>query len=156
MDAEAREEFKAKARKALEEWEAGRIERAKTGCEVIRKKLALALTTFGEIEPAEIPSGREDPLLASLAQTVQDLQNEVAHLRHLAWEDKPDARENGLPSEVNETLRQFAAENGRTWKAKLRELWSTGRDSGHPLNRDGHLRWVRNSLGPSGLEKVSF
>lgn len=152
----AREEFKAKGRKALEEWEAGRIERAKAGCEVIRTQLALALARLDQIEPGAIPSGHEEELLSKLHIAASTIGAEVSKLRALPWEDKPDVRENGLPPEVNETLRQFAAENGRTWKSKLRELWSTGRDSGHPLNQDGHLRWVRNSLGPRGLEKVSF
>jgi hypothetical protein len=156
MDGTARDEFKAKARKALEEWESKRIRIAESRCAVIRKQLALALATLDEIEPGAVPSGHEDELLRSLAMNVKVLDGEISALLHLPWEDKPDARENGLPPEVNETLRQFAAENGRTWKAKLRELWSSGRDSGHPLNQEGHLRWVRNALGGHGLEKVTF
>jgi hypothetical protein len=156
MDTMTQEEFKAKARKALEEWETKKIRVAESRCIVIRQQLDLMLATLDEIEPGAIPSGHEEELLRSLAMNVKVLDNEIQALRHLPWEEKPDVRENGLPPSVNETLRQFAAENGRTWKAKLRELWSTGRDGGHPLNSEGHLRWVRNSLGPSGLEKVSF
>lgn len=59
---------------------------------------------------------------------------------------------------TNMTLEQyaavcaFAAANGRCWRDKLRTLWMNGGDVNQP---DGcYLRQVRNSIGPSGLEKV--
>jgi len=50
---------------------------------------------------------------------------------------------------IMERLRQFAQENGRTWRAKLRHLWNIGQD-------EGLLRQARNTIGPSGLDKVKF
>lgn len=49
-----------------------------------------------------------------------------------------------LPLDVEAALREFAAAHGRTWKSKLRDLWTSGRD-------EGPLRQARNVLGPSGL-----
>lgn len=49
--------------------------------------------------------------------------------------------------EVKATIAAFAAEHGRTWKAALRALWNSGRD-------EGNLRWARNSLGPSRLDRI--
>jgi hypothetical protein len=51
--------------------------------------------------------------------------------------------------EIMERLKQFAKENGRNWKSKLRALWNTGKD-------EGLLRLARNTIGPSGLDKVKF
>lgn len=53
----------------------------------------------------------------------------------------------GLDDEAWTALQAYAAEHGRYWKSKLRELWMTGQDSG-PLRR------VRNIVGPSGLDRV--
>ena len=53
-----------------------------------------------------------------------------------------------------ERLRTFAAANGRTWRSMLRTLWMTGADA---AERDGHLlRQVRNSVGPSGLDRIDL
>lgn len=46
-------------------------------------------------------------------------------------------------------LLDFAAQNGRGWKAKLDEVWM--RASGGPL-----LQQVRNEFGPSWLAKVTL
>lgn len=54
-----------------------------------------------------------------------------------------------IPKDIYERLRQFAAENGRTWRAKLRRLWNTGKD-------EGLLRQARNIVGPSKLDKLRF
>ena len=49
-------------------------------------------------------------------------------------------------------LREFAAEHGRRWRSVLRELWMSGCDVAEPR---GHLlRQVRNTVGPSGLDKI--
>lgn len=52
-----------------------------------------------------------------------------------------------LPMEIQGVLIAFAAEHGRTWRAKLRALWDAGRD-------EGALRWARNIIGPTDLYKV--
>lgn len=50
--------------------------------------------------------------------------------------------------EVYSALQNFARAEGRTWRAKLRELWTQGKDS-------GDLRVARNVIGPSSrLDKV--
>lgn len=43
---------------------------------------------------------------------------------------------------------QFAKENGRMWKSKLRSLWISGKD-------EGDLRNARNAIGPSQLDKIT-
>lgn len=52
-----------------------------------------------------------------------------------------------IDPEILDRLKAFAAEHGRTWKAQLRRLWNTGRDS-------GLLRQARNQIGPSGLDRI--
>ena len=47
-------------------------------------------------------------------------------------------------------LRTFTDKEGRTWKAKLRQLWLENGDVDNPA-----LRRVRNIIGPSGLDKVA-
>ncbi len=42
----------------------------------------------------------------------------------------------------------FAAEHGRTWRAKLRSLWNSGKD-------DGLLRQARNIIGPNNLDRIT-
>lgn len=54
-----------------------------------------------------------------------------------------------VSDEAWEALKVFARENGRTWRAKLRGLWASGRD-------EGQLRILRNVLGPSQLDKVKL
>lgn len=55
-----------------------------------------------------------------------------------------------LTAEQADALNRFAAEFGRTWKSKLREMWMNGRDD---LRKDGcYLRQVRNQQSPSFLD----
>lgn len=49
--------------------------------------------------------------------------------------------------DMHQALRDFAKANGRNWKAKLRELWASGKDADEP-----YLRQARNRIGPRGLE----
>jgi hypothetical protein len=59
-----------------------------------------------------------------------------------------------MTDEQRDQLKQFAAQHGRNWKSKLRELWMRGADANEP---SGHLlRQVRNQVGPSGLDKVDL
>lgn len=56
--------------------------------------------------------------------------------------------------EMRTVLQRYKIENGRGWKAMLREAWLTGHDANHP---DGAvLREIRNKLGPSWLMKVKL
>lgn len=51
---------------------------------------------------------------------------------------------NSLPCvsvELFGALVSYAKENGRTWRAKLRALWESGKD-------EGPLRGLRNVIGP--------
>lgn len=54
-----------------------------------------------------------------------------------------------VPYEVTERLREFARENGRTWKARLRHLWTVGQD-------EGLLRQARNMIGPTRIGKIKL
>jgi hypothetical protein len=55
-----------------------------------------------------------------------------------------------LTPEQIAALNRFAAEYGRYWKSKLREMWMNGRDA---LREDGcYLRQVRNQQPPSFLD----
>lgn len=45
------------------------------------------------------------------------------------------------PDQV-EAIRAYAREHGRTWKRQLTDEWANGSPA---------LRWLRNTLGPSGL-----
>ena len=59
-----------------------------------------------------------------------------------------------MTNEQRDRLQQFRDEHGRNWKDKLRMLWMRGADTREP---DGHLlRQIRNTVGPSGLEKVKL
>jgi hypothetical protein len=46
--------------------------------------------------------------------------------------------------DMHQALRDYAKENGRNWKAKLRALWESGKD-------EGYLRQARNRIGPRAL-----
>lgn len=59
-----------------------------------------------------------------------------------------------LTPEQHDALLAFAAEHGPRWKAALRSMWVTGRDSSQP--NGAYLRQVRNSIGPRGLEKLDI
>lgn len=54
----------------------------------------------------------------------------------------------GATDEMRLRIKQFADQNGRTWKSKLRALWTSGKD-------EGLLRQARNIIGPSGLDRVT-
>jgi hypothetical protein len=59
-----------------------------------------------------------------------------------------------LSPELLDRLRRFAEGNGRTWRAKLREVWLRGDEARYP---DSHLlRQLRNAVGPSGLDRVEL
>jgi hypothetical protein len=55
-----------------------------------------------------------------------------------------------VTNDMRMALKKFAMSNGRTWKAALRTLWTTGRDEDLPL-----LRQCRNVIGPNGLDRIS-
>ena len=55
-----------------------------------------------------------------------------------------------LTAEQAAALDRFAAEFGRYWKAKLRQMWMNGRDA---MRSDGaYLRQVRNQQPPGFLD----
>jgi hypothetical protein len=57
-----------------------------------------------------------------------------------------------ITNEQNTRLLQFADQHGPDWRDALRLLWLQGIDATQP---DGHLlRQIRNTVGPSKLEKV--
>jgi hypothetical protein len=56
-----------------------------------------------------------------------------------------------LTTEEQAALRAWAAEQGRTWKAALRDAWETGNYGGS--EHDAELQRIRNKLGPSWLVK---
>jgi hypothetical protein len=59
-----------------------------------------------------------------------------------------------LPAEHRAALKAYALRNGRFWKRKLLQAWSTGRDAEEP---DGpFLREIRNRHGPSLLQGLSL
>ena len=51
--------------------------------------------------------------------------------------------------ELFAALESFAAEHGRNWKSKLRNLWDTDAD-------EGELRRARNIIGPRALSNVKY
>ena len=59
-----------------------------------------------------------------------------------------------MPEDQINRLREFAAKHGDNWKDKLRALWLSGKDASEP---GGYLlRQVRNTLGPSGIERLEL
>lgn len=56
---------------------------------------------------------------------------------------------NKLTQDQLEALRTYAANNGRTWKAKLGDDWMTGRSN-------GELQQIRNTFGPTWLTRFRF
>jgi hypothetical protein len=57
--------------------------------------------------------------------------------------------EQTIEQQAMKALQEFAKENGRTWKAKLRSLWNSGKD-------EAGLRLARNIYGPSGLDRFKL
>lgn len=57
-----------------------------------------------------------------------------------------------LSPEQRQALERFASRHGRTWKSKLRSLWTSGKDDRGPDG--GLLRQVRNTVGPVGLSGI--
>jgi hypothetical protein len=55
-----------------------------------------------------------------------------------------------LTDDMLAALREFAANNGRTWRNALLAEWSAGHELGP------ELRQVRNLIGPSGLWKIKL
>lgn len=60
----------------------------------------------------------------------------------------------GLTPEQTTALRSFAKRNGRCWKYKLCTLYMSGRDADEP--ESPFLRQVRNTIGPSGLYRITL
>lgn len=60
----------------------------------------------------------------------------------------PSFEDCSVHDELRERIARFASENGRTWKAKLRQLWTSGKD-------EGLLRQARNIIGPSGIDRIT-
>lgn len=54
-----------------------------------------------------------------------------------------------ITDEQRRALREFADKHGVQWKARLREMWMRGQD-------EGHLRQVRNEVGPSALDRLDI
>lgn len=53
-------------------------------------------------------------------------------------------------AELRLAVKSFAEKHGRTWKAKLRHIWTVnGRED------EGALRRARNIVGPRGLDRIS-
>ena len=44
-------------------------------------------------------------------------------------------------------IEQYAVDNGRQWRSRLRRLWEAGLDT-------GDLRLARNIIGPSNLDRI--
>jgi hypothetical protein len=61
------------------------------------------------------------------------------------------SRSEELTNEEEAALHAWAAEQGRTWKAALRDAWDTGNYGGS--EHDAELQRIRNKLGPSWLVK---
>jgi hypothetical protein len=52
-----------------------------------------------------------------------------------------------IPVDVSIALKQYAKDHGRTWKSQLVNEWMEGSDT---------LRYVRNTIGPSGLYRLKL
>jgi hypothetical protein len=66
----------------------------------------------------------------------------------------PRRKSETLTAEQTCALRSFARRNGRRWKYKLCTLYMSGRDADEP--EGPFLRQVRNTIGPSGLYRISL
>ena len=53
-----------------------------------------------------------------------------------------------------DALRRFRDKHGRTWKAKLKNMWEFGHDTRQPDG--GLLRQIRNEVGPVALKDVEL
>ncbi len=51
-------------------------------------------------------------------------------------------------------LREYAQSHGRTWKAKLKSAWFSGKDERLP--NAALLRQIRNDFGPQWLTRFSL
>ena len=51
-------------------------------------------------------------------------------------------------------LREFAQRHGRTWKAKLKSAWASGKDE--QLPNAAFLRQIRNDFGPLWLTRFNL
>lgn len=56
--------------------------------------------------------------------------------------DKNTAQPSVLTAEQQQALNRFAVKHGRTWRAKLRALWNTGKDE--RVADGAYLRQIRN------------
>jgi hypothetical protein len=64
---------------------------------------------------------------------------------------------NAPSPEQIESLKRFAAANGRNWKQVLRDAWMAGGyDATTGQYIDGPLQQIRNSFGPSWLTRFSL
>jgi len=61
---------------------------------------------------------------------------------------------NPTPEQI-ESLKLFAAANGRHWKSDLRQLWMNGGYNYAVMGGadSAHLQQIRNNFGPSWLNK---
>lgn len=65
--------------------------------------------------------------------------------------DAQPGRRHGPTDEQLCVLEAFRAAHGRHWKARLRDLWLTGRDAARPGG--ALLRQIRNTFGPRWLQE---
>ena len=52
-----------------------------------------------------------------------------------------------IPHEEREKLARYAVQAGRNWRSRLLESWNKESDE---------LRYIRNSIGPSGLRRLTM
>jgi hypothetical protein len=58
-----------------------------------------------------------------------------------------------LTTSEKQALKLFAAQQGRQWKAALRQMWETGHYWGTD-SKVSILQSLRNRIGPAGLDRV--
>jgi hypothetical protein len=78
---------------------------------------------------------------------------EGGHMKSIADNSTGSSAPASLNDAQLHALRQYASKHGRTWKSKLCREWETGATHGELT---ALIRQVRNSIGPSGLRKVTF
>lgn len=67
-------------------------------------------------------------------------------------------RQGEMTAAQRAALLSFAKNEGRTWKATLRNAWRTGRYPAHvtaDIDTSSLLQQIRNRLGPSWLDRVT-
>jgi len=61
-----------------------------------------------------------------------------------------------VTEEQLDAIKQFAANEGRCWKATLRSCWRTATYPYHAYDTQHLLQQVRNSVGPAWLNKFKL